>query len=475
MKFIKLDLLTLLISLFLFASCENTSTIGLEVDPSIALTGSLVDTATITSRTLTDDVTATYALARHPLGFLQDPIFGLTQSDLAMSVNLPSASTYSFGTNAVLDSAVLVLNFGGEFYGDSTSNYTVDVHQLTNNLATELSFLQNKTFPYNSTLLGTRSGRLFPNTKYKVTSIVAGAADTLKTVTPQIRIKLDKTFITNNILSLNETSLKYNERFTNAFKGLLVKIRDNSSTGVGGMMFFDFTGSASNLELYYKKQNATTTTNIDTVAVNFPITTSYGPVAASIKHNYTGTPIATQLAAPNQQFPVTYLQPMSGLRNKIAFPYLKNFANSVGKIVVNKAELVIEVAAGSDPIPFNAAPRLSLYRYDIAGVRKNVPDGDNGTDQSSAGDKRALAPTVFGGYYDAINRRYVFVVTSYVQDLLDGKTTDYGTFLAPTPSGAYELYPSMATAARSVIGSFKKNPAAGDNLMKLNIYYTKIN
>lgn len=475
MKFIKLDLLTLLISLFLFASCENTSTIGLEVDPSIALQGNLVDTATITSRTLTDDVTATYALSRHPFGLLKDPTFGLTASDLSMSVNLPSSTTYSFGTNAVLDSAVLVLNFGGEFYGDSTANYTIDVHQLTNNLANELSFLQNKTFPYNSTLLGSRTGKIFPNTKFKVTDVVTGATDTLKTVTPQIRIKLDNTFIKNNILSLNEATLKYNSRFADAFKGLHVRIRENSVSGVGGIMFFDFAGTASNLELYYKKQNATTTTAVDTVKAIFPINTSSNPVAASIKHDYTGTPIAIQLAAPNQQFPVTYLQPMSGLRNKIAFPYLKNFATNVGKIAINKAELVIEVAAGSDPLPFNAAPRLSLYRYDIAGIRKNIPDGDNGTDQSSAGDKRALAPTTFGGYYDLINRRYVFVVTSYIQDLMDGKTTDYGTFLAPTPLNTFEIYPSMATGARAVIGSFKKTPVAGDNVMKLNIYYTKIN
>ena len=51
MKFIKLDLLTLLISLFLFASCESTSTIGLEVDPSAAVQGNLIDTLTINSRT----------------------------------------------------------------------------------------------------------------------------------------------------------------------------------------------------------------------------------------------------------------------------------------------------------------------------------------------------------------------------------------------------------------------------------------
>ncbi|WP_199117228.1 DUF4270 family protein [Pedobacter sp. ASV28] len=471
MKFSKLDLLTLLISLFLFASCENTATIGLEVDPTSAVQGDLIDSATIVSRTVKDDAVATNLLTRYPFGYLKDPVLGETESALAMAVNLP-VDAYDFGTSPVLDSAVLVLNYSGEFYGDSTAVYSVDVHQLSNDLTQETSYLSSKTYPYGSTLLANYTGKVFPNTKYKVTDIVVGAADTLKTVTPQLRLKLDPTFVTNQVVGLNAATLKYNSYFQSSFKGLHVQIKKASSTGIGGIMFFDFASTNSGLFLYYKKQNATTTTAIDTVSVNFPIATSTAAVAASVKHIYS-TAVQQQLDNPSLSYPVTYLQPMGGLRNKFSFPYLKKLRAEVGKMIVNKAELVIDLSSGTDVAPFRAAQRLALYRNDIAGQRKNLPDNDGGS-YYVAGDPRANV-SAFGGYFDSTKKRYVFLVTAYIQDLIDGKTEDYGTFLAPSPLSTFEYTSSFNTAGRAIIGSFKKSPSAGDNIIKLNIYYTKIN
>jgi len=487
MRFLKLDLLTLLISLFLFASCERTSTIGLEVDPTSAIQGDLIDTATVTSRTIQDDAAATNSLASYPFGYINDPLLGTTESSLALSVNLPNES-YDFGTGAVLDSAVLVMNFGGEFYGDSTANYTIDVHQLTNNLAKESSYLSNRTYPYESTLLANYTGKVFPNTPYKVTDVLTGAPDTLMTVTPQIRLRLDNNFITNNVVMLPTSHLKYNSYFQNEFKGLHVQIRPSAQAamGNGGLMFFNFAStttstSTSGLVLYYRKQNATTATETDTVSVNFPISTSTAAVAASVVHNY-ATAVQDQLSTPNTQFATTYLKPLGGLRNKLAFPYLKKLKAEVGKIVINKAELVIDLSSGTDVAPFKAAPRLALYRYDIADQRKNLPDNDVGDNYTYYGDPRAVANFGgnFGGYFDSVKKRYVFVVTAYIQDLLDEKTEDYGTFLSVIPSSAattsyFTQATSFGVASRAVIGSFKKNPTAGDNLIKLNIYYTKAN
>ena len=196
----------------------------------------------------------------------------------------------------------------------------------------------------------------------------------------------------------------------------------------------------------------------------------------------------TQLDNPNPATPytVTYLQALAGLKNKISFPFLKNFvANSKKpenggspntKIIVNKAELVVDLSNGSDVLPFSAAQRLSLYRYDIAGQRANVPDNDNSIQGSYNGDPRALGSEVlFGGYFDSVNRRYLFTITSYIQDLLDGKTEDYGTFLAPSSLTEYNVNPSVTSAARAVINKFKYPRSAGDKTLKLNIYYTQIN
>lgn len=480
MKFIKLDLLTLLISLFLFASCERTSTIGLEVDPSNVIQGNLIDTATISSRTVKDDAGNTSALTRYPFGFLNDPALGSTASSLALSINVPS-DAYSFGTNAVLDSAVLVLNYAGEFYGDSTATYNVDVHQLNNNLAKENTFLSNRTYPFNSTVVANYTGKVFPTTPIKVTDVLTGAKDTIKTNTPQLRVKLSNSFITSNIVNLPATSLKYNSYFQDAFKGLYVQIKPSaqSTMGNGGVMFFNFASTAgSGVMLYYRKQNATTTTLTDTVSVNFPISTSTSPLGASVSHTYS-TQVQTQLDAlvtnPKQQFPTTYLKPLGGLRTKLSFPYLQKMKTEVGgKMIVNKAELIVDLSSGTDVAPFRAAPRIALYRTDIAGQRKNLPDNDAGDGVTTAGDPRAN-PSVFGGYFDSTKKRYIFIVTAYMQDLLDGKTEDYGTYLAVTPTATFEYMPSFGAASRAIIGSFQKSPAAGANLIKLNIYYTKAN
>ena len=462
MKFIKIDLLTLLISLFLFASCENISTIGLEVDPNSTIEGTLVDTLTISSRTMMDDATNTRNLARYPLGYLRDPIFGTTEAGIAMAVGVPNTS-FSFGTTPTLDSAVLVLNYSSEFYGDSTQVYTINVNQLINNLQTEESFLSNKVYPTNNQIIGTRIGRLFPTSKYKVTEIVTGNKDTLKSVTPQIRIKLDNAYITNTILGLSESLLKSDAIFKNLFKGLQVQVSNPS--GNGAMMFFDLGTTNSNLSLYYKKSNNTITpAKVDTVNVNFPLGNSSHAVAATVKHNYVGTAIETQLNNPNQQYAVTYLQPLIGLKNKITFPSLEKFSANTGQIVVNKAELVVDLANGSDTKPFEAAPRLALYRYDIAEQRVFVEVNNND-------------PAAIGGYFDAIKRQYVFNVTAYIQNIISKKTKDYGTFIAPIPINAIsELLtsPSLGSAARSVIGAYKKNAVIGERTMRLNLYYTKV-
>ncbi|MEJ5993639.1 DUF4270 family protein [Pedobacter sp. Du54] len=470
MKFTKLDLLTLLISLFLFASCENTSTIGLEIDPTSKVEGALVDTLTIASRTEMDEVIATNNLTRHPLGYLKDPIFGTSESSLSFSIGLPSTA-FTFGAFNSLDSAVLVLNYAGEFYGDSTLTYSFDVHQLNSNITLNESFPSNKEYGVYNEVIGNKTGRLYPNTKFKINDIVVGGKDTLRSVVPQIRIKLDPNFVVQNLISLtaNNNTIKNDFTLASFINGLRVQVNKTLSTGNGGMAFFDFENAASNLSIYYKK-DAVGGGAIDTTLVTFPISKTANKVASTIKHNYVGTPIETQLNNPNQQYAVTYLQPMVGLRNKISFPSLSKFSSNIGKIVVNKAELVIDLASGTDTQPFEAAPRLSLYRYDIAEQRGNLPDNSPTTDVRGFQD-----PSIFGGYFNSLTRQYVFVITSYIQDLINNKTKDYGTFLAPTPTNEFLVTPSLTSAARAVIGANKKNPAAGESTMKLNIYYTKVN
>jgi len=465
MKFIKQDLLTLLISLFLFASCKNSSSVGLDVDPNSAIQGTLVSDQLVSSQTVKEPDVTTSNLLRYPLGYINDPVFGKTESSVAMTV-VPSENSLDF-TAATLDSAVLVLNLDNQFYGDTTSSkYSIDVYQLTNTIT---KFKSSDVQAHNSTLLGNFNSKIYPNTPIKVTNIVTGGKDTLQTVKAQIRIPLNKAFIQSTILGLPTTGTTTNIKFSDYFKGLYAEINKTSSTGTGGIAFLDFASANSYLQLVYKKTNSSN--GIDTLSKKFPIANASGQViTANIKHDYTGTAVQTQLDNPTLQYNVTYLQALAGVKTKISFPNLKNFTTVYGKAIINKAELIVDLSSGTFAYPFNAPQRLSLYRWDIAGQPVNIPDHDQPT-QSYPGDQRALQDPIFGGYYDALNNRYVFNVKAYVQDLIDNKKVDYGTFLAPTSLTEFQVLPSASSAARAVIGSFGNTT----NRLKLNIYYTKIN
>ena len=476
MKFTKLDLLTLLISLFIFASCNDNNTIGLDVAPDDAIQGALLDTVTVTTKTVTDEVTVTYYgptsetnpnPTRVPFGYLTDPLFGTTEAGLALSVNLPT-NAYNFGTNAVIDSAILVLPYADNFYGDTTTSvYSVNVQQLTKDLSVENSFLSNKEYEAGLVIAGNFTGKIKPKTTVRISEIVPGKADTMKVVPPSLRIKLNNDFVVNNVMNIGAGALLNNATFNSAFKGVKVSVNKANSNGTGGIMFFNFASNAgARLDIYYKKQNATTASATDTLAVTFPISQSVNPVAATIKHNYEGTPVAGQLAdVSNKQYEVTYLQGLAGLRNKVSFPHLKELAKNLGgKIVINKAELVVDISSGTDVAPLNPAKRLALYQYDIAGKRALIPD-QNSTDHRFTGN--------FGTGYNIGNKNYTFIVTGLIQDLIDGKTVENGLYLAPAPPliAEYGINPSLTTADRSVIGSFINS----NHKVKLNIYYTKIN
>lgn len=492
MKFKKQDLLTLLIGLFLFSACKSTNTIGIDPDPGMAIKGTLVDTAFVGLSTVTDDAANSVGLPRYPLGYISnDPVFGSSEAGLVMSVSIPSNS-YSFGKDPIVDSAILVLPFStsadpsvtSHFYGDTTTSvYSFNVQQLQSDLSLERSFPSNKDWPAETTVIGAFKGKIKPKTRPTITDIVKGAADTTRMVpTAQLRIRLDKDFIQANIARLDSAVLSRNAKFTGAFKGLKVSVNKtgpDAATGPGGIAFFDFSLTdelaRANVSIYYKKLVDNSLIQRDTAVVYFPISQSMGPVAATVKHDYTGTPVKTQLDTPNPATPysVAYLQALGGLRGKISFPYLNKFVeqakggNPNAKIRINKAELVVNISSGTDVAPNTPAERLALYRLDIAGQRTNLID--NSTTINGLTNPRYT--DAFGGFYDRTNKRYIFTITAYLQDLIDGKVKDYGTYLAPSAFTQFNLTPPLNSAERSVIST--RFPGAGDKPIKLNIYYTK--
>jgi hypothetical protein len=474
MKFFKLDLLTLLISLFILSSCKKPDAVGLTIDPSEVINGTLLDTVSINATTLRDDSILTANLqndsaqAVAPLAYLKDPIFGVTEANVAMSLGTPSSIAFTKPTGTVtVDSAVLVLRYAKGFYGDSSAtNYKINVYQL-NEQPLDQAYYNTKSWSFNSALLGTRSFSARPNIPVSVLQIVTGAKDTLKRLPSQIRVPINTAFVRSNILLTDSSKLIGTEAFKRYFKGLYLTLDKAQTTGGPGGNFYLLTDSCA-LNIYYK--NTSSTGTIDTVMASFPAS---GNFASQIKHDYSGTVIPAALSNTKSSGTI-YLQGQAGLRAKIAFPSLANNVKKlIGNATLNRAELIITPVAGTQVYPFLPAPRLTMYRYNVAKRSVLIPDAGF-VDNLGHRDLRFLSPITFGGFYNIpVNtNEYHFIITGYIQDLISGKTIDYGTFLAPADFYNRISIESATGAAfsgaRLVAGGDKTSPYK----MKLNIIYT---
>lgn len=478
MKFFKLDLLTLLISLFILSSCKKPDAVGLAIDPSEVINGTLLDTVSINTTTLRDDSVVTTNLVTSqiginqlivPLAYFKDPIFGITEANVAFSLGTPSSVAFTKPTGTVvIDSAILVLRYGLNFYGDTTAtNYKINVYQL-NEQPLSQSYYASKSWSYNPTLIGTRSFNARPTVAVSALQIVTGAKDTMKRLPAQIRVPMNTAFVRSNILLTDSLKLIGTEAFKRYFKGLYLALDKAQTIGGPGGNFYLLADSCA-LNVYYK--NTSSAGTIDTVMASFPTSGTY---AANIKHDYTGTSIPAALNNTKSSGTV-YLQGLAGLRAKIAFPSLAtNVKQIIGNATLNRAELIITPVAGTQIYPFLPAPRLTMYRYNIAKQRTYLPDSNPIPYPNVGSDPRTIGPINFGGFYNIpLNKNeYHFIITGYIQDLISGKTIDYGTFLAPADrynlSGVEYATGSAYSAARLVAGGDKTSPYK----MKLNIIYT---
>jgi hypothetical protein len=458
MKFYRLDLLTLLISLFILNSCKNQDTIGLGVINSNQVNGSLIDTSTIVINTDTDDIVQTNGLSHSALSYFKDPAFGITESNLAMDLNLPGLGSYALPVGTItVDSALLVIKYArNSFYGDSlTSRYKANVYQLKERVLSQL-YYNTKTWSVDkSTLLGSKSFLARTSDSVQIITPIANGPDTLVKLSPQLRIPISTDFINKIIYNAPAAQLKSNLVFKNNVKGLYVTL-DQNQTGPGGTVMFAL-DSAASVQIYYKRNDGSV---IDTGVLVLPSVTH----AIEVKHTRSAA-VQTELANTTTGRKSFYIQGLGGLRSKISFPYIKNIIKTIGgDVVINRAELVVTPMPGS-AVPFAPLPKLSLYRLDLAKQRQYVQD-------ASPADVRSFGQSALGGFYDKQQQQYHFVITAYIQDLMSGKSQDYGTYIG---ASILTQQPTIGATAevdgRTLAVGFD---TASPYRIKLNLFYTKV-
>ncbi|RWY52380.1 DUF4270 domain-containing protein [Mucilaginibacter gilvus] len=461
MKFYKLGLLTLLISLFILSSCKNQDGIGLGVDAGNELNGTLLADTNIVVTNVLEDTLTTNGLFRTPLAYFTDPDLGTTESNIAAQITLPGGAAYTLPTGTIsIDSVLLVLPYASSgFYGDSlTSKYKINVHQLNEKYVSQ-TYYNTKTWNYSSTLLGTKTFTARSHDTIKIVDIVKGSKDTLKKVSPQIRVPINPDFVGGgNFFEGPSTFRSSTLAFQNNVKGIYLTLDKAGTTGPGGNIMLAM--DSARFDVYFKVNNGGV---IDTALINLPVVTATH--MASIKHTYS-TKVQAALNKTSTDG-LIYLQGMAGLRAKIEFPGIKNtFATLGNNVIINRAELVIKPAPGTT-VPYAALSRLTMYQLDLAKQRVRIQD-------ASTADPRGInGPSFFSGFYNKATGEYHFLVTAYIQDLVRGKTVDYGTYIAPvdpTVATSININP-IANYAERTITPGKNSPSR----IKLNIIYTKIN
>jgi hypothetical protein len=472
MKFFRLDLLTLLISLFILNSCKNQDNVGLGIIAPSQVGGILVDTSSIIVNTVLEDSVLTSvdpttngSLAKNPLGYFNDPIFGTTTSNLATDLNLPNSAGYSLPSGTIsIDSARLVLKYADGFYGDSSSSsYTVNVFPLNEKYKSSVAYYNTKQWDVNTNnLVGSLTFNAKPHAPVKITSIITGGPDSTITVAPQIRIPISPSYINQILFSANSTTLGSNAIFQNSVKGLFITLDKAKTKGTGGTFMIK---PADSIYVYYKAVKSDGT--IDTNQVILPINNYAAQISQAYSQEIKTELSASASAGSRNKF---YLQG-AGLRTKISFPnLLTNIRNDLMKrdsdIVLNRAEVVITPYPQSHPQFAPPLAKMSMYRLDIAHQRTLIQD-------ASLVDPRSGGVAIFGGFYSPTQDEYHFIITAYLQDLLLKRTVDYGTYIGAidtTNKTRVDIAATSQVAARTVATGTDKSGSR----IKLNIIYTKI-
>ncbi len=459
MKIMKnfLFVLAALAATFSTTSCNDPSLLGADLFAGDKLNLQFSDTLTINAISEVPDPLIMYSSATYPLdnlliGKVADPVFGHTESRIYSQFKANTGIPDFSSVDSFAVYLELPYNAAG-VYGDTTVEQKLNVYRLAEVIPDETIY-SDKRLNSETTPLGSLSFLPKPNTReLQITQTKDDTGKVTKSDTTylasRIRIRLDDKF-GKQILSLDSTNLT---DFTTWLKGM--EIRAEKETGC--MLSFDLsnqTGKTSGLVVYYRKTGSATES-----VYTFP---TAGIIKyANFKHNVESAPIKPYINNRAKADSLLFVQGMAGPNVKLEFPYLQ----SLGKIVINKAEL--ELTAVNDNTKIEAFPaieQLLLRTARFTSIRDLSLDGA----YIRSNNARPLdILTTSGGYVrteivdgSKLNKYYLNL-TSHLQLISQGKE---GTVIYLMPHFKEER------ASRVVLYGLKSPKYRA----KLNLTYTKL-
>jgi len=441
----------LLISSCIYGACDKPTNIGGDVFGGIdAINSSILDTFTIQTQTVWQDTFSTKNMVSTLLGTQNDNRFGISVASIFVQPDLPTNNLrFAGGDLYTLDSIVLTLDVITS-YGDTTLGQDFYVYELCQDL--------DATADYNSySSLATYSVPIGQKLNYIYTSDSI-ASDGVST-TGIIRIPLSASYGYKFLLSSGTSDFADAASFHNLIKGLqIINPTDLGKCIYSIKMVSNFTG----LRLYYHTELE------DSLSYFFPMSKTNGAYFTRFSHNYNGTlsssAIQNACTATGNEIE-TYMQSTQSCMAFVKFPYI----HTIPDIIMNKA--VLEVYAINDSLTTDK--EYTLPQNLLLQIPDTTCDYDNSTLLQYSNDFFGIEEI---GQKKTVNRygidltAYQFVVTPFVQKMLDEKTFHNGILINTYfPNMGGTVFPNSA---------FRVPIYGGNHPLykpKLIVTYTQIN
>jgi hypothetical protein len=419
----------------LLAACSDTTELGLSLVEQERSDIVFSDTFQLDMTTVATAPFKTSSASRWLCGAYNDPIFGETEAGFYCNFRIPTTNI-SF-PNATFDSLVLTLAYDTlGHYGSVLGTPTIQswqVLELNADITPNTTYKSDATFATKTTPLAD-----FTFTPaYRDTVLI----DTNR-LTPHLRIRLDNAFGATLLNPPTADIYTTNNNFKSFFKGIFVRATGGSANNDCIVRFLP-KSTQTKLTLYY-----TDNTSGSPVAKSFSyLTDEDAESVVATNHNY----LPTSVLNNNPTDTLVYVQGANGVSAKVKFPFLP----SLGKIVINKAELIFQspFAAVVDfptPLQLVAAEKVDTAYILIDDLLTSL--------------QRTGTYSIFDGARQNVSTdlvSYRMNISQYLQRVADGEVTDSAMYI----QAVTVLEPFRIALANQNSTAFKA---------KLSLTYTKI-
>ncbi len=397
------------IAVLFFSACEKSGFSYENVPKDGDLQQTLLDTVSITMRTVQMDSVITSGTGAALIGGYNDPFFGRVDAGTYFRVALPYDKTVP--DRAVYDSIEIIMKPTGYYYGDTTKPQRIMVHQLAQELKLPddfNAFYSHQSFPVQAAALGDQQLEILP-TSGKL-----------------VRFRLDdaKGREMFDLLKTKAQQVSTDDLFLEYMKG--IAIRGNNNSAALGFQ-------AKDSSLFIRVHYHVTTTEIEKKYFDFLLARP-DLQFNEIKKDRTGTPLASlprgangllTSATDNQAF----LQSLTGTAIRMDFFSLPELIKlgRYGRIM--RAQLVIKPVNGT----FKDYALPSKVTICLADYKNVVAPGDTVPNSNSAIQYGDLVVDKL----NPENTNYTYDVTAYCKAVIASDLYSYRGLLLVPAAGDY--------------------------------------